>query len=604
MSKPAREDAYFLSWEINTRVYTASINPEKFNSKTLIAQLGEAWKEYYRSAGTGYRASLAGTTAIKSVARFLADSSDRFLTLESDDPQVVQRLVAWERHMIRTSEVGSHTPRRNGVTVRKIVSYYLASKSLAAPRIEHWAESPALQYFEEDSRQPLDEFSNAERISIERACREIVRSSESLLRLGEKLIAVGKDPRHHGWDDLPNLLWGLRHLPMSSLPRKTPTVALMNSAWKNLLRVAPEAASYCKSVPGNPIFGMVVPNSLVLTAMRVLIHLRTDLTPEETLGLRRDQVIIEEQYVRLQTTKNRAHKVRYRTLDRTSPRAAGWKPGDVFVRAAEAMRISRAVCGDAQSFWIGSMQKFSQHPQSRFGVYPPWLTPLTGGARYNLHQVINFSGIDISAPHDLRRCRKTAKSAKAVLVGTLNGAAGGDHSVEVFRNHYAQSTTVQTIAAHTVLDTQLRVMDKVGPKFIASESSTLAASGGSGDVVQAAKTMTQESSLDKELSLTACADPMSPPHKTQRELCMEAPNYCLACSNAIIFKDHLPRLLEYQRQLKILAKEISPSQFQAQYGQQQRNLEVILSKFDDKQLHDASEANASVRQSIEKRDLR
>ena len=59
---------------------------------------------------------------------------------------------------------------------------------------------------------------------------------------------------------------------------------------------------------------------------------------------------------------------------------------------------------------------------------------------------------------------------------------------------------------------------------------------------------------------------------------------CLQCRNAIVFRDHLPRLIAYQGALEAIAKNTHPTVFNEVYGQQSVNLEAILATFPAEQV--------------------
>ncbi|PZU43540.1 MAG: hypothetical protein DI566_14395 [Microbacterium sp.] len=68
---------------------------------------------------------------------------------------------------------------------------------------------------------------------------------------------------------------------------------------------------------------------------------------------------------------------------------------------------------------------------------------------------------------------------------------------------------------------------------------------------------------------------------------------CFACPNAIVFTDHLPRILAYREILRGHEKEMSPGQFAAVHGQQLMNVERILSEFAPDDLQAAENTLAS-----------
>src|SRR5699024_1834213 len=88
-----------------------------------------------------------------------------------------------------------------------------------------------------------------------------------------------------------------------------------------------------------------------------------------------------------------------------------------------------------------------------------------------------------------------------------------------------------------------------------------------------------ESETDRQLSVSGCVNPHAPPHREAGQVCMDAPSMCLRCPNAIVFADHIPRLLAYQQILEELSITLSPPQFAVVYGQQLANLTEIHQRF-------------------------
>jgi len=66
---------------------------------------------------------------------------------------------------------------------------------------------------------------------------------------------------------------------------------------------------------------------------------------------------------------------------------------------------------------------------------------------------------------------------------------------------------------------------------------------------------------------------------------------CFACPNAIVFADHLPRILAYREILRGHENEMTPAQFAATHGQQLVNIERILSEFSSTEIENAQLAH-------------
>ena len=147
--------------------------------------------------------------------------------------------------------------------------------------------------------------------------------------------------------------------------------------------------------------------------------------------------------------------------------------------------------------------------------------------------------LSISQPHDMRRLRKTVKSARAALLGTLAGAAGDDHTVEVFRGYYAQTTTVHTIAAQTLLRAQHTVLQRAtqGPTFVAATAAEIAETPADPELAELAAGVDAETPTERELTIAACRDSYNAPFMDKGSLCHASPSMCLQCTNAVVFRD-------------------------------------------------------------------
>jgi hypothetical protein len=76
---------------------------------------------------------------------------------------------------------------------------------------------------------------------------------------------------------------------------------------------------------------------------------------------------------------------------------------------------------------------------------------------------------------------------------------------------------------------------------------------------------------------------------------------CLQCRNAVIFRDHLPRLLVYSGVLEDIEKIMPPIQFSEIYGQQRVNIDAILAEFPSGQIESARRQNAALHRPLGQR---
>ena len=561
----------------------------------LVAQIADGWLIHTHNVGNTPATIINRASIIRRLGEFLSEPSDQYLTLESSSSDLQRRLLAWERHLITKHGAESERSKKASNTIRQYVGAYLDKYGIDNSLVQRWVSSRALRYQDHVSQStPLDEFSNKERIAIEQTFRGVVRSTERFLEIGDFLLGQGQDPRSAGWDSLANFVWALHHMRLDEIPRTIWASSSENYWWAVLGEQVPETERLRPMIFGHPVINLVIPHLLYLQAIQCLFLLRTGWSPEEVLYLQHSDIEFGDTVIRVATQKRRASTSRHRELSSHSrkDKGWGWNPGDLLRRAAHAMRIARQQVVGNSDFWVGSLSRESS--RKRRSNLPIWLSTLPETPHFRFSALVKRTGLDISAPLDVRRLRKTHKSAKAILLGTLAGSAGDDHSIEVFRTHYAQSTTVHTIAAKTVLNAQQLVMDRMGPSVVIEPAANALAYHRGNQIGDAAEQTTRETPVDVELSISSCIDPTNPPHSKDAQ-CFDAPRMCLTCTNAVIFEDHLPRLVAYRQILKDLEPEMAPQQFAALYGQQIINIDAVLNQFPEEVVATAKAAPAPVR---------
>lgn len=581
---------------------SARINPSDYVATRLIAELAGAWKESADNLDLTPGTISRQAGVIRRVGEFFTDRADRFLTLSGDGADVARRLHDWESAMVRRFPPPSVHAKDLGMELRNHVARYLQSHGIFDGVLADWASGWVLDGSQWEGL-PLDEFSNSERLQLEQTCRTIVRNTEERLARGNDLLKVGRDPRCHGWDRVENLLWALRNLPYDDSFRihlVGPHRAMNGRDVDQESRVNRDAR--LKDRPLMTAVGAyLAPEEEYLLAIRVLLHLQTGWAPEESRRLLRSDIEFGDSTVRVRATKLRAQRIRWHTLPSTQQPRWGWKAGDLIRRAAHAMQHAHALSPTEPLFWVTGLARVRDR---RDDEYPQYIIRARHfGCTNTLKKLIRRHELTISEPHDMRRLRKTVKSVRAAVLGTLNGAAGDDHSVEVFRGHYAQTTTVHTIAAQTVLRAQHKVLDRAnrGPTFINAPAAGIAAGSHDSDVTALAMSVADESPVEQQLTLSACRDPYDAPFGQPGSLCHASPSACLQCRNAVIFRDHLPRLMVYRDILDGIEKSMTPIQFSEIYGQQRVNIDAILAEFPSDQIDFALRQNADLHRPLGQR---
>jgi hypothetical protein len=581
---------------------SARIDPSRYVATRLVAELADAWKE-----GAEHLDLAPGTISrqggvIRRVGEFFTQDADRFLTLSGDGAEVARRLHDWESAMVLRYPPPSVHAKDLGMELRNHVARYLQSHGLFDGVLADWASGWVLDGSSWEGL-PLDEFSNDERLQLEQTCRTIVRNTEERLAHGNALLKAGKDPRHHGWNQVENLLWALRNLPYDEsfhVHLAGPRRALNGCDVDQQSGVNRDARLKARPLM-MAVGAYLAPEEEYLLAIRVLLHLQTGWAPEESCRLLRSDIEFGEFSVRVRATKLRAQRIRWHTLSSPQQSPWGWKAGDLIRRAAQAMQHAHALTPDEPLFWVTGIRVVRDR---RADEYPQFVIRVRHfGGKNSLNALVNRYGLSISEPHDMRRLRKTVKSARAALLGTLNAAAGDDHSVEVFRGHYAQTTTVHTIAAQTVLRAQRKVLDRAqrGPTFIDAKAADIATRPHDSDLAALATAVAEESPAEQQLTLSACRDPYDAPLGQPGSLCHASPSMCLQCRNAVIFRDHLPRLIVYRDVLDHIEKTTPPIPFSEIYGQQRVNVDALLAEFPSDQIEAARRQNTHLHRPLGQR---
>lgn len=569
------------------------IDPRRYVATRLVAELADAWKECAETASLSPGTVSRQSSVVRSVGKFLTADADRFLTLSGDGADVARRLHDWESAMVAEFPPPSVRAKDLGMELRNQVARYLQSNGIPGGVLADWANGQVL-----DGRPwqelPLDEFSNDERLQLEQTCRQIVRDTEDRLARGDALLRDGHDPRIHGWNPVENVLWALRNVPyedafhvhLAGSRRQLDPLEIdrMSGVWR--------AAARIKAPPLLTAVGaFLAPDAEYLLAIRVLLHLQTGWSPEESARLCREDIEFGVESVRVRATKARAQRIRWHTLASPQDQPWGWKAGDLLRRAAHAMRHAHALTPDQPLFWVTGCRSVRDRLDHEYPHYV--IREHHFGSVNSLKNLVERHGLSISQPHDMRRLRKTVKSARATLLGTLAGAAGDDHTVEVFRDHYAQTTTVHTIAAQTVLRAQQKVLQRAsqGPTFVAATAAEVSESPTDPELAEIAATVAAETPTEQELTIAACRDPYDAPFMDQGALCHASPSMCLQCRNAIVFRDHLPRLIAYREALDAIENNTPPRVFSEIYGQQRVNIDAIVAEFPPEQIEAARRAD-------------
>lgn len=318
------------------------------------------------------------------------------------------------------------------------------------------------------------------------------------------------------------------------------------------------------------------PSDQDLVAFRTLLQLATGAAPEEWSGVTVRDIESHDAALHVRVHKARAHRSRTIRCPVTSPDTdKGWKAGDLVRRILAATAHARDEATSSSdpamdALFLTVQRTISRHLEPRASPFH----------RKPFSALLSGISPGISQPHDARRLRKTVKSVRAAVLRSADTAAGDDHSIAVYQRHYAQSTTVHVLAGAAVNAAQAQVFDRLrrGPVFVKSPARDLRADTETA-LSTAATAELASTPTERAMNVAQCSSPYESPFSPVGRLCEHRPSMCFACPNAIVFTDHLPRILAYREVLRGHEKEMPPGQFAAVHGQQLLNVERILSEF-------------------------
>jgi len=577
-----------MQFVLPTANVDGTLAPLDFAHAVLAAELADALIDMRRAMGHTDGTAYQYRRALMSLLRGLPDACPRTVSLATPGLALIDALHAWESALAGNYPPESAIPYKYGRQIRALVRVHAANGRDVSDATLRWAQAHVLHQGGDSA--PLDEFSNAERLAIRNACRARIRELEARLAVGRRLLANATDPRSTGWERSADVLWGIRHLgrrPGASIEadvlRACASGVLSDLHDDFALEQSPIRANAGQIT--RQLLTHIYPSSEDLVAFRTLLQLESGAAPEEWSGVRLTDIEHTTDSVRVRLHKARAHRTRTVRCAITGSRdGTGWRAGDLILRliaVTEAAREEAKEVGgsDADALFITVQRTASRHLVARQESF----------SRRPFTSLLMSISPEISKPYDSRRLRKTVKSVRAAVLRSADAAAGDDHSIAVYQRHYAQSTTVQVLAGNAVNAAQSQVFHRVrGPVFVRAAASTV--DDAAGDLGAAAAAELASSATDQGINVTQCTSPYESPFTPAGRLCEHRPSMCFACPNAIVFADHLPRVLAYREILRGHENEMPPAQFAAVHGQQLVNVERILHEFSPTEIENARTA--------------
>jgi hypothetical protein len=541
-----------LTWTRPGGTSSHVVNPAKYRCSILAAQLADEWITYTRSmARTDGGANLS--QAVRSFAKFV----DKHLPTLGIDPadarldghkvDLVEVFHRWEEDLRQHHGLRSNSPHEKANCLLTLIEQRALKDTSMPEALRVRAQAPPA--YPTYKGEPLDEFSNAERIALRDAARNAIRSLEARLARGRELLERGADPRVGGWHEPANLLWAATRPSLLTGKVLKPQFRQNVLSWpepvKALLPTAPDGTllkrgfRYLVTELGRLLY----PTEADLQPFRVLLMLgMSDTSPEELHYFQLSDIEFTDGGVRLVQRKMRAHRVRAdlhpdpeQEAEAEAQEFAGdgaWDVPGLLRRLLAVTELSRTVFPDADPWLFLAVERRSRglldakvadfrDRERRFGG---WIAEQRDAAGKPLK---------ISEPYEIRRLRKTTKIVRAVaLGGTVSDLAGDDHHVEVYRMHYAHGTTAHILAGRSINRAQKWVFDRMTtparPVLVTEEAEQYleepeVAEDLGLDAEQAKALRTGE--LD--MGLVNCRNPWDSPHRNDAKVCHVAPAMCM-----------------------------------------------------------------------------
>lgn len=560
-----------LIWRHQTmyrgRAFSTVLDLRSSRHQTLADELGRSWGELAELAGYAASTTRRISYVVKDFLRHAGEVDlSSSASMADDGTDLVEALHSWELGLRRRYRTSSGLPSRDSNQLSLVMRWHLRSERPTSAIVRAWAEAPSMT--RPNQPVPVDEVSNRSRLSLRNVCRQVVRDAEARVQQHPDYAAsTTKESSLVRRTEVGPNANGVR-------PRGTKKVAARDSPLE-------EPVDHFKVAQGLSL------TSPELQAFRILILMETGWAPEQLTDLRIANLAWSAEKLDIRSEKLRANKIlNYEYFAGSS----NWNTYSLFRRLLEITRPLRQMSSTPE------IQQYLFIKVTRRWPGDYVVTETFRG--YLLKQLVEDYGVEWTGPCDIRRLRKTFKSLQSAFTGTASGATGLDHTVQVSRDHYMQTTTVHILAAKATNAAQRLVYESLseGPSVTTRPAPEVAQTHQDADTRLAAETTVNESWRDVEMGVTACKNPYDSPFSTQGTLCHVRPSMCFLCPNALIFQDHIPRIMAFRRTILSQRQSYPPLAFHSMWGQTLASIESILGEFSPAQI----EAAESPEQTLEK----
>lgn len=346
--------------------------------------------------------------------------------------------------------------------------------------------------------------------------------------------------------------WSEVALALNALGQRTPQGLAWTAALARRL-IERDPREWRSDTLVGAVEGLIWPTEHALMPVVVLLGLRTGLPPECIKDLTIDCVTSSDsRYVTIEYVKRRG-------VGRSSVKVPN--QGEF-----SASRLIDLVCAATEA----------ARPHVEEGVRDRLFVCRTRRAAGATFRAADFQGefarwchhegLEIDGPADLRRLRKTRKVARAMaLKGSVTDIAD-DHTTQVARDHYLQTTTLQVLSAEVIRKVQQRITTEMadGPVVVPPDATAEVMNGAAegSDLEPIAAALS--GSLD--VGLASCRDVRSSPFAPPGDLCPAAfGGSCLSCNNAVITERSLPAILLFCDHIDAQRRELAPAEWERRW---------------------------------------
>ena len=618
---PSPVGARRLQVDHQGRRRTVGIDPAAFVCRRLITELAGAVAEMHQAMDLSWGALQRLAASVKNLGTYIDQSATDPIGIRCHT-LTVDVLEGWQSWMRRTHAASSDMPGERASAVFRLLRWQDEHSEVpVSPEVAARVGAPVT--YPRARAGSVDEFSAAERVAIEDAARRDVERLKRNLALARRtkgplseligaartgeltatLIRKGFGPR---WAKLPDDLRCLvdrRDPPQVILEDGARAVitevfdlhgrdmsagsiaSTLNALGQTTHRGRPWTVHAVRHVLARRYAGvpaslehtsrsqatrerdvwdwspedlvdavhrLVWPHELDLLGVIVLLGLRTGLPPECVKDLTVGCVTgSDPRFATIEYVKRRG---RGRSSLRV-PNQGEFAPARLVSLVLAATAETRALlAGEA------SAERLFVCGSRRYGVLSARAADFQG----TFERWCRAHDLKVTPPFDLRRLRKTRKVARALaLRGSVTDIAD-DHTTQVARRHYLQTTTLQVLSADVIRGVQNRVMERVtaGPLVAPPAAEAALATD-----IRAAAAARMEPATARALvtgkldvGLASCRDVRSSPFAPAGELCPAAfGGSCLWCPNAIITERSLPALLLFCDHIEDQRRELPPT---------------------------------------------